>query len=125
MTKTFDVIDEKFEASRKAMRSYVTGFILSLLCTIIPYCMVTGHLAGDESLLLGVTFFGVAQLFVQVFFFLHLPAKQKPYWDIIVFVFTLLIVAFLVVGSLWIMYHLNYNMMGVSPFHSNEGYVPQ
>lgn len=125
MTQTFDVIDAKFEASKKAMRSYITGFILSILCTIIPYVIVTGHLLGNDSILVGIMLFGVAQLFVQVFFFLHLPAKSKPYWDIIVFLFTLLIVAFLVVGSLWIMYHLNYNMMGVSPFRSNEGYVPQ
>lgn len=123
--KKFDVVDEAFEASQRAIRSYVIGFVLSIICTIIPYVMVTERLFGRESLLIGVTFFGVAQLLVQVFFFLHLPAKVKPYWDLIVFFFTLLIVAFLVVGSLWIMYHLNYNMMGVSPFDSNEGYIPQ
>ena len=125
MTQTFEVIDQKFEASRKAMRSYVTGFILSLVLTIVPYIIVTRHLFGTQSLVVAVTIFGVAQFLVQVLFFLHLPAKSKPYWGLIVFFFTLLIVAFLVVGSLWIMYHLNYNMMGASPFHSNEGYVPQ
>ena len=121
----FDVIDEKFEASHRAMRSYLIGFILSLVLTIVPYIIITEHLFGEESLTLGVVLFGVLQLIVQVVFFLHLPAKVKPYWDLLVFFFTLLIVSFLVVGTLWIMYHLNYNMMGVTPFNSNEGYIPQ
>ena len=122
---TYDVINERLEASKNAMRSYTIGFVLSLLLTIVPYYIVTRHLFGTHGLLMGIIFFGVVQLLVQVTFFLHVPAKSKPYWNLIVFFFTLLIVAFLVVGSLWIMYHLNYNMMGVTPFNSNEGYIPQ
>jgi len=125
MSQKFEVIDERFEASKKAMRSYVIGFSLSLVLTIIPYYMVTRQMFDKEVLLEQVALFGVAQLLVQVLFFLHLPAKVKPYWDLIVFFFTLLIVTILVVGSLWIMYHLNYNMMGATPTNSNEGYIPQ
>ena len=125
MANKFEVIDERFEASRKAMQSYVIGFVGSLVCTIVPYILITYHIFNANALLWSVTVLGVAQLFIQVIFFLHLPVKVRPYWDLLVFFFTLLIVAFLVVGSLWIMYHLNYNMMGVSPFNSNEGYVPQ
>lgn len=125
MKKSFEVVDEKFESSHKAFLSYVTGFLLSIVLSIIPYAMVTEQMFGKNSLMIGITFFALAQLVVQVVFFLHLPVKEKPYWNIVVFVYTLLIVAFLVIGSLWIMYHLNYNMMGVTPFKSNEGYVPQ
>ncbi len=125
MKKSFEVIDEKFESSRNALYSYLIGFLLSVFLTILPYVMVTERMFGRNSLLIGVTLFAIAQLCVQVIFFLHLPAKEKPYWNIIVFVYTLIIVAFLVIGSLWIMYNLNVNMMGVSPFHSNEGFIPQ
>lgn len=125
MTNDFKIIDEQFEAGKNAMRSYVTGFILSVIFTLIPYYIVVKHMFGTQSLVWGVTFFAVMQLVVQVVFFLHLHKKSRPHWNIIVFVFTLLIVSFLVVGSLWIMYHLNYNMTGVSPFNSNEGYIPQ
>ncbi len=125
MKKDFEVIDEKFEGSQNALYSYIIGFALSLLLTIIPYSIVTERVFSQKSLLVGVVLFGIAQLIVQVIFFLHLPAKTKPFWNIIVFIFTLIIIMFLVVGTLWIMYHLNYNMMGVSPFKSNEGYIPQ
>ena len=125
MSNDFKVIDEQLEASRMAFQSYLAGFLLSVVFTLLPYFIVTRHSFGTESLLWGVTLFGIAQLFIQVVFFLHLHKKSKPHWNIIVFVFALLIVAFLVVGSLWIMYHLDMNMMRVSPFNSNEGYIPQ
>ena len=125
MTNDFKIIDDKLEAGKFAMRSYITGFVLSILFTLIPYGIVTEHLFGAQSLVWGITLFAVLQLVVQVVFFLHLHRKSRPHWNIIIFVFTLLIVSFLVVGSLWIMYHMNYNMMGVSPFKSNEGYIPQ
>ncbi len=125
MKKSFEVVDAQFESSRNAMHSYVIGFFLSLFLTVIPYVMVTEQMFWRNSLLFGITFFAVAQLITQVFFFLHLPAKEKPYWNILAFVYTLLVVAFLVIGSMWIMYNLNMNMMGMSPFHSNEGFIPQ
>ena len=124
-TNDFKVIDEQYEAGRYAMRSYVTGFVLSVILTLIPYVIVVNHMFGKQGLVLAVILFGVTQLIAQVIFFLHLSKKSKPQWNIIVFVFTVLIVAILVVGSLWVMYNLNYNMTDVSPFNSNEGYIPQ
>ena len=125
MTNSYKIIDEQFESSRKAFRSYIFGFGLSILLTIIPYYLVTKHLIGPKHILLAIVLLGVMQLVTQVIFFLNLHKKSKPHWNMIIFIFTLLIVSFLVIGSLWIMYHLNYNMMGVSPFNSNEGYIPQ
>ncbi len=125
MKKSFEVVDEKFESSHDAVYSYITGFLLSVFLTIIPYVMVTEQMFGRSSLLIGITFFAIAQLLVQVIFFLHLPTKEKPYWNAIIFMYTLVIVLFLVIGSLWIMYNLNMNMMEVSPFNSNEGFIPQ
>lgn len=125
MTKTFEVLDEKFESSKRAFTSYIVGFFLSLALSLVSFLLVIKGLISSHVGLAVITFLGVAQLLVQVFFFLHLPIKRKPYWNILVFFFTLLIVSILVIGSLWIMYHLNMNMMGMSPFKSNEGYIPQ
>jgi heme/copper-type cytochrome/quinol oxidase subunit 4 len=69
MKKSFEVVDVEFESSRNAMLSYVTGFFLSLFLTIIPYVMVTEQMFGRNSLVVGITFFAVAQLFTQVIFF--------------------------------------------------------
>ena len=125
MKNSYKIIDERLEASRNAMRYYIVGFILSITLTVIPYLIVTKHLLTGGDIILAITLLAVAQLFVQVVFFLHLHKHTRPHWNLIVFGFAILIVSFLVVGTLWIMYHLNMNMMGVSPFHSNEGYIPQ
>jgi len=125
MTNDFKVVDEQLEAGRRAIGSYISGFVLSVVFTLIPYYIVVNHLFGAQGLVIATVIFGVIQLLVQVVFFLHLNKKSKPHWNMVVFFYTLLIVAFLVIGSLWIMYHLNYNMMGVSPFKTNEGYIPQ
>lgn len=125
MTNDFKVIDEQYEAGRQAMRSYVTGFVISIIFTLIPYFIVVNHMFGASSLVYAAVLFGLAQLLVQVVFFLHLHKKSKPHWNLIVFIFTLLIVAIFVVGSLWVMYNLNYNMTQVSPVNTNEGYIPQ
>ncbi|HBC70760.1 TPA: cytochrome o ubiquinol oxidase subunit IV [Candidatus Campbellbacteria bacterium] len=123
MTNNFEVIDERYEASHHAFKSYAIGFVLSLLFTIVPYFLVIKRLFGDQSLILAVVFFAVAQFFVQVVFFLHLHKKSRPRWNMIVFIFTILIVAILVVGSLWVMRNLDYNMTKVFDLNTNEGYM--
>lgn len=125
MTNDFKVIDEQYEAGRRALRSYVTGFVLSIILTLIPYFIVVKHMFGNQNLILAAVLFGVSQLLVQVIFFLHLSKKSKPLWNMIVLAFTIFVVLFLVIGSMWIMYNLNYNMTNVSPVNTNEGYIPQ
>ena len=82
MKKSFEVIDEKFESSRNALLSYVTGFLFSLFLSIVPYLLVTEHVFGEKSLMIGVTLFAVAQLIVQVIFFphhIHIKVIHNPH----------------------------------------------
>jgi cytochrome o ubiquinol oxidase operon protein cyoD len=53
----------------------------------------------------------IIQLFVQLFFFLHLGEESKPRWNLMVLLFAAMVVIIVVFGSLWIMNNLNYNMM--------------
>lgn len=50
-------------------------------------------------------------MFIQLFFFLHLGQESKPYWNSQLFLFMLTILVILVIGSLWIMHNLSYNVM--------------
>ncbi|WP_299011477.1 cytochrome o ubiquinol oxidase subunit IV [uncultured Shewanella sp.] len=91
--------------------SYITGFILSILLTIIPYYIVvyTDISAGVKTL--SIILLALAQLFVQLVFFLHLNTRSEKGWNFLSFIFTMLVVIILIGGSLWIMYHLRVNMM--------------
>ena len=98
-------------ADHGTYRSYIIGFFASIVLTIIPCWMVTGGSFSGEVTIIGVVVAAVAQLFVQLVFFMHLNTSSAQRWNVLAFLFTLIIVAVLIVGSLWIMYHLNYNMM--------------
>lgn len=104
-------IDIETGAGHGTMKSYVIGFILSILLTIIPYMIVVNHMLVGVALVASIVILGVFQLLVQLVFFLHLSTKSEQRWNLLTFVFTLVILLILVVGSLWIMWNLNYHMM--------------
>ncbi|OJU87777.1 cytochrome o ubiquinol oxidase subunit IV [Candidatus Saccharibacteria bacterium 49-20] len=94
-------------------KSYVVGFILSVLTTLLAYFFVVNDLWPKETLVYIVMAIAVVQLIVQVVFFLHIGRGSR--WKLMTFIFTILIVAIVVVGSIWIMDNLNYNMMDMTP----------
>ncbi len=89
----------------------MVGFFLSLILTYEAYLLVTYHILSDRLLLAAVVVAAVMQLVVQLVFFLHLGSESKPRWNLIVFLFTLMVLVILVFGSLWIMHNLDYHMM--------------
>jgi cytochrome o ubiquinol oxidase operon protein cyoD len=93
------------------LKSYIVGFILSIVLTIVPYYLVVQHVLPTEHTFILVVVLAVAQLFVQLYFFLHLSTKPSQRWNLMTFMFTCLVLFILVAGSLWIMWNMNYNMM--------------
>ncbi|HEX3989940.1 MAG TPA: cytochrome C oxidase subunit IV family protein, partial [Acetobacteraceae bacterium] len=53
----------------------------------------------------------IAQMGVHVVFFLHITTGPDNTNNVMALAFGILIVVFVVGGSLWIMSHLNHNMM--------------
>jgi len=93
------------------LRTYVTGFALSLILTGLAFYLV-GHQGFNRTFVLGsIIILALVQLFVQLFFFLHLNSEQGPRWKLLTFGFMAGVLLIVVVGSLWIMNNLNYNMM--------------
>lgn len=99
------------------MRSYVIGFGLSLLLTIISFGIVwwheeTNHAQPSHGVILGaLAVFASLQLAVQVVYFLHVSTERKARWSALSAGFTAAMVLIVVVGSIWVMQNLNYNMM--------------
>lgn len=99
----------------RVMHAYMIGFVLSLIITLASY-MVATSLQTIATPYIIALLIGLAtmQIVVQVMYFLHLGNEVKPRWNTIAFITMAMVVAFIVVGSIWIMNNLNYNMM-----HSN------
>jgi cytochrome o ubiquinol oxidase subunit IV len=91
----------------------ILGFIFSLILTLAAFRLVMRHhLIGStlDFVLLGL---GALQVLIQLVFFLHLGMWSKPHWNMITFLFMVLIAAVIIGGTLWIISNLNYDMMPV------------
>lgn len=99
------------------IRSYIIGFLLSLVLTCIAFIVTKSYVANGEmtapmGLLIGLLALAAVQLVVQLLFFFHLGSETKPRLNTVSFLFMLMVVGIIGIGSLWIMYNLNYNMTG-------------
>lgn len=98
----------KLNLPTKVMRTYITGFVLSILLTLATYVLVVKQVFSVRGLLIWVGALAVVQFIVQLVFFLHLGREPKPRWNFMVFIFAIGVVVILVFGSLWIMVSLDY-----------------
>ena len=94
-----------------SLLTYTAGFLLSFLITLAAYVIATENLFSGWTLVYVISALAVVQLVVQATFFLHLGEEGKPRLNLMTFLFMCIIVLVLVLGSLWIMKNLDYNMM--------------
>lgn len=97
---------------------YATGFVLSLVLTILAYLVVTAHVNSNHTSLAHSTIvyiisvLAIGQFFVQVVYFLHLGKESNPQWNRMLLAFMTLVVLIVFFGSLWIMENLDYHHGG-------------
>ena len=98
-----------------SFKDYVTGFVLSVILTAIPFWLVMGNVIEDK-LVTGVVILGLAvvQIVVHMIYFLHMNTKSEGGWTFLALIFTITLVVITLFGSIWVMHHLNANMMPVS-----------
>jgi len=98
-------------ASHGSIKTYLIGFSLAIVLTIIPFVLVmTGALPKTATLVI-ILIFAASQIMVHLVYFLHLNTSSEQHWNLLAAVYTLIILVILVGASIWIMYHLNANMM--------------
>lgn len=107
------------------LQKYIIGFILSLAITLVAYFAVVGEWTNGLALLVLLCGLALLQMFVQLVYFLHLGDEVGPRYRLASFLFMAGILLIVVVGSVWIMYHLNYNMMNMTPNEKSEYMLKQ
>ncbi len=97
-----------------SFKGYMTGFILSVILTAIPFWLVmTGVLENKNATAIAIVVFAAVQIVVHMVYFLHMNGKAEGGWTFTAMIFTIIIVVIVLSGSLWVMYHLHANMMPV------------
>lgn len=93
-------------------RGYLIGFLLSVVLTAIPFWLVmTNALQNTQATAILIIAFAVVQILVHTVCFLHVNTRAEGGWTLMAYAFTAVMVLIVIAGSLWIMYHLNTNMM--------------
>jgi len=103
-----DLHDEEAHGSRKG---YWIGFALSVFLTAIPFWLVMTMTLTKQATALVIMAFAAVQMVVHMIFFLHMNRRAEGGWSIMALLFTIVIVGIALSGSLWVMYHMNDNMM--------------
>jgi cytochrome o ubiquinol oxidase subunit IV len=100
------------------LKSSLIGFGISLILTLLSFKLVMDGNFAKESIRIAIVVFASIQVIVQLVFFLHLTEEKKPRWNLIAFLFMVLVLFILVLGSLWIMNNLDERTM--SPDEMNK-----
>lgn len=105
--------DSDYGLGKKKLGVYSFGIVLCLILTVIPfYAVMYQPFASVQSIFYTIIVCAVLQLLVQVKCFLSMNTKTpQAQYNVMSFIFTLVILTVVIGGSMWIMYHLNYNMM--------------
>jgi cytochrome o ubiquinol oxidase subunit IV len=93
------------------MKSYAIGFALSMVLTAASFGTVMSGIVPHPWRLGSIVVLCVAQLLVQLAYFLHLGTAKIQAQNTAIFVCTGVLIAIVVAGSLWVMHNANINMM--------------
>ena len=105
--------DERIDGREIAegVRGYLVGLGLATLITVVAFFISGTSLVWQPSIPIALVVLAIAQMGVHLVFFLHITTGAESLNNVLALMFGLLIVTLLIVGSLWIMTHLNHNMM--------------
>ena len=99
------------EEGHGTRKGYLTGFGLSVVLTAIPFWLVMTRTLTTQATALIILIFAAVQMVVHMVYFLHMNRRAEGGWSIMALIFTVVIVIIAFSGSLWVMYHMNANMM--------------
>ena len=103
--------DSSHDNAHGSLKSYMIGTILSLVLTLASFGVVMLHLVSPEAGLVAIVVLCVAQLVVQLVYFLHIGASHSQRANTGIFICTGFLIAVIVGLSLWVMHNANVNMM--------------
>lgn len=98
-----------------SLKPYWVGFALSVILTGIPFALVMQSALEKTALVTIMVACAVVQIIVHVICFLHIDSSKRQLWNRMSLIFTVIIIAFLVGGTIWIMENAMLNMMPEIP----------
>ena len=99
------------EEAGSGVRTYVIGLALATLLTVASFGVGATHLIWAPAVPAALVVLAIAQMGIHLVFFLHVTTGPDNTNNVVALAFGVMVVVLVVLGSIWIMGHLNYNMM--------------
>ncbi|MGH8382494.1 cytochrome o ubiquinol oxidase subunit IV [Pseudomonas sp.] len=99
------------EGNHGSVKSYLIGFVLSVILTAIPFGLVMFPSMPKDITIMVVVALAVIQVVVHLVYFLHMDRSEEQRSNVTTFLFTAMVIALLVGLSLWIMFSIHTSMM--------------
>ena len=104
--------NENMGAGHVTNKNYIIGFILATVFTLLSFALVAfKDSIPKNAIVIMLSAAALLQMFVHLYYFLHLNKSSEQRWNVIAFAFTALLIFIFVGGTIWVMYTLNLRMM--------------
>ena len=103
--------DEPIEDSGHWVRNANLGLGFSIVLTVAAFLLAGSHVIYGPSVPVALIVLAIAQMGVHLVFFLHITTGPDNTNNVLALAFGILVVFLIGAGSIWIMDHLNQNMM--------------
>lgn len=103
--------EEDYGGVARGVKGYLLGLLLATALTAASFWAVGTDLIYGPGIPIAIITFAVGQIGIHLVFFLHITTDPDNTNNVLALAFGILIVCLVVFGSVWIMSHLNYNMI--------------
>lgn len=99
------------ETITRRLQAYILGFVLAAGLTVASFWAAQTPLIYGPAIPMALVALAIAQMGVHLVFFLHITTGPDNTNNTMALAFGILIVFLVVIGSIWIMFHLTQNLM--------------
>jgi cytochrome o ubiquinol oxidase operon protein cyoD len=93
---------------------YIVGLALALILTGVSFWVASTGVLWGPGVAVGLVVLAIAQIGIHLVFFLHITSGPDNTNNVLALAFGALIVFLVMIGTIWIMAHMNANV-GMSP----------
>ena len=112
--------DEPPEDYGHWVRNANIGLAFSIVLTVAAFALARSDVIYTPTIPVALIVLAIAQMGVHLVFFLHITTGPDNTNNILALAFGVLVVFLIVAGSIWIMNHLDTNMMPMSVEHMKQ-----
>jgi cytochrome o ubiquinol oxidase operon protein cyoD len=98
-------------AGHGSVRSYVIGFVLSVVLTAVAFGLVMQQVFGPIESIIAIAVLAFIQILVHLVFFLHMNTSSSQRWNLLSLASAVLVAVILIGGTLWVLHNVGAHMM--------------